>query len=654
DLELARDDVRTPGRWLYRAAIVGRDANVRGRVDAQGFVDSDPAVDAATPPSYADGATPRRTTVRLRLEPLEPGTLGLAPLRVTSAALDVGAFEDVANPANRRAASLGIVDGGRARVAHALTLDALTLWRGARLQADNTFDGRYYDSGERAITWRTRIGLDQAFGDAAQLALAFTRDVEEGETPFRFDAASPRARTEATASFSARLAPWASFAANGGYVFVEARRPESVGWSPVTSHLTLFQSSPWIDASLEHRWLLGEDDLGTATARVALQGRADLAQLRASVTHVIDLQPTEGPPRTDRGSTAIAWSVGVDRVAALSLDATYLALDADAAPGWGTARAGASIGSLRAGDARPGLQVDAVLDLDLLRVTDTTVTARADVGPVAVRLLERIAFGDGSDPDLAPVVADARVEATWTGVAALEARGFVWLPPAWLGHGDPAPAPRPLSVRLADAPTRQAPRWDATWRTTVDPRLAPDGGRRDTRFEVRLGLVQERLGPVFLSVDALAEWSLADDVQPEAFLRRAALTIGADAWERVGLQGRLGYQGVYDPVAEDLARSTLSIEDLTLTVRATDELFLGARVRDVWELTGTDAARSPWTVRPEVFFVWDRCCWALIGAWDASTGQVRIALTGPGGGDGVSETFDTPWTLPRATLPEAP
>ncbi len=650
DVGLTRDDTTAPGRWLYAALLADERDGVRGTFTSQGFVDTDPGTDPETPPTYAGRGTPRRTGVRMRLEPLEAVPWRVGRLQVTAAALDLGVFEDVANPTNRRAAALGIVDDGRALVAHTVRLEPVTPWPGARLEGDNVFEGRYYGSGERAITWLTRLALLQRFGESTQLELAAVREVEEGETPFRFDAASPRARTEATARFSTRLAPWVSLTSSGGYVFVESRRPETVGWAPLVTDLDLFADRPWLSAGLEHRWPIADDDAGTLAARVSVQGRATPAELRLSIDHVADLQPEPGPPVVDDGRTVVAWSAAVDRAVALSFEGTYRAVDpatpADE-PGWTAARARASIGSLRSGDARPGLGIEADLDLARSRVTDLTVTARGEVGPVALDLRQRVSLPDA-------IVTDARIGVTWRDVATLDARGFVWLPPTWFGYAEPEPRPRTLSVRLGEARARGQPRWEATWRTTLDPALEADGGRRDTRFEARLALVQERIGPVNLSVEGLAEWSLADARQSEPYLRRAAVVFGADAWERVGFQGRLGYAGAFDPATGELARSELAIQELTLAVRATDEVLVGARLRDVWELTGTVADRSPWTVRPEVFFVWDRCCWALVGAWDASTGDIRIALTGPGGGAGLGQVIETDLVLPRTPLPETP
>jgi hypothetical protein len=105
-------------------------------------------------------------------------------------------------------------------------------------------------------------------------------------------------------------------------------------------------------------------------------------------------------------------------------------------------------------------------------------------------------------------------------------------------------------------------------------------------------------------------------------------------------------------VREELGRSELTIGELTVAVRPTDQLTVGARIQDVWEFTGSDPARSPWNFQPEVFFVWDRCCWALAGSWNAETGSVRMVLTGPGADTGLEQVLDTDWTLPRAPLRE--
>ena len=649
--ELLRSDERTPGRWVVQATVSSSDADalaglgVRARFDTQTFVDTDTEVGRRTPPPYADRRTPWTTALRLRLEPLDLAPLRLDRLRVVSLGLDLGVFEDVANPINRRAAARGLVGDGRALLGHQLVLDPWAPWPGARLEGDNRFEGRYYAGGERAVTWRSRLALTQAFGEVGTATLAYTREVEEGETPFRFDAAVARARAGLRFGVQLRPAPWLGLSSEGGYLLVENRRPETVGWEPLTTRLTLFADRGWIDASITHRWDLPDDDPGTLRLALSLQGRRGAADLRVSLDHLQDLLVEDATPRVAETVTRFTWRAAVERWVAADVTTAYRPLPAPDAEGRVRAfeplDVRVALGSTRAGDERPGLQVQALIDVEESELERIDVALRARVGPVELEASERIVLPEAR-------ATDARLTLTWERVARLEARGLVWLPPAWFGEPAP-PAARQLSVQLREQRERLAGRWEVAWRTTVDPALEPLG-RRDTRFEVRVALLQERWGPWLVSVEGSGEWSLADDRQPEPFLRRASLLFGVDAWERIGVQGRLGYLATYDVTAEELRRSELTISELTLAVRASDELLLGARLNDVWELTGTDAARSPWTVRPEVFFVWDRCCWALAGSWNAATGAVRIVLTGPGGEPGLEQVLDTDWTLPRAPL----
>jgi hypothetical protein len=653
--ELARDDARTAGRWIYLFGLAATDfaslgdVGVRLQVDSQGFVDTDAAIGPRTPPAYADRRTPVRTPLRLRFEPLDVAPLQLGRLRVTALALDLGLFQDYANPINRRAAAAGLVAAGRALVGHGLVLDPWSPWAGVRIEGDNRFEGRYYGSDERAVAWRTRFGVTQNLGTWATVVATLTRDVVEGETPFRFDAVAVRARTDLQFRVSLRPAAYVGLETSGGYVFVDNRRPETVGWAPLTTRLTLFGDRPWIDASLEHVWPIRDDDPGTLRSSLTLQARRTPVELRVTLEHLQDLRPDPATPLVADTVTRLTWRAAYERVASLDVVAAYRPAPAPDAAGrlrrFEPIDVRLTLGSLRGGDERPGVRLQALFDPELNRVERLTVDLRARAGAVEVEATQRIELPEGR-------VSDASLAVAWDDVARLEARGVVWLPPAWLGHPE-EPRLRQLSVQLREQRALGAPRWEATWRSTVDPTLeAP--GRRDTRFEVRAALLQEVYGPWLVSAEAQAEWALRDALQPEGFLRRLSLVVGADAWERIGVQGRLSYLATYDRFTGTLVRRELTIDDLTLALRPTDALTVGARLSDVWELTGRDAGRSPWTIRPEVFFVWDRCCWALSGAWNAATGTVRIVLTGPGTSTGLEQVLETGWSLPRATLRATP
>ncbi|MBW6454321.1 MAG: hypothetical protein K0A98_00415 [Trueperaceae bacterium] len=649
--EVARADALTPGRWTYLASLGVSDPDaadgvgLRTRVDSQGFIDGDPGVDPRTPPPYADRRTPRVTGLQLRLDPLDLTRLQLWQLRVTSASLDLGIFEDAANPVNRRAAAFGIIADGRLALAHQVSLVPWTVWSGGRLEADNRFEGRYYGSAERAVQWRTRIAFGQAFGNFGSASLTFTRDVTEGETPFRFDAAVARSRSDVGFGVELRPVPWLSLRSDGGYVLVENRRPETVGWAPLTSRLTAFGNLAGVDASLEHRWPILDEDPGTLRASISLQGRRVAVDLRVGLEHLQDLYVEPAEPRVAETFTRFTWRAAYEGWVAVDLTATYR--PEPAADASGRVRTvdpldlRLELGNLRTGEARPGLRLQAQYDTELERFERLDVDLRARLGPVELEARERVTLPDTR-------VTEARLAVTWQGVARLEARGFEWLPPAVFGH-EVEPRVRQLSVQLREERERAAGRWELGWRATLDPALE-ETGRRDTRFEARVSLLQENVGPWFVSVEGLGEWALADDRQPEAFLRRASLTFGADVAERFGVQGRLSYQATYDRLREELGRSELTIGELTVAVRPTDQLTLGARIQDVWEFTRSDPARSPWNFQPEVFFVWDRCCWALAGSWNAETGAVRLVLTGPGADNGLEQVLDTDWTLPRVAL----
>jgi hypothetical protein len=212
-----------------------------------------------------------------------------------------------------------------------------------------------------------------------------------------------------------------------------------------------------------------------------------------------------------------------------------------------------------------------------------------------------------------------------------------------------------VSVQLRDLPLAGDGRWELTGRTTFDPALAGGaGGRRNSALELRVGLVQERLGPVSLSIDGTAQYLLADDALDRGYLQRASVVLGADVAERVGVQGSMSYVAAYSQASGTFVRSELVLDRVSVTVRATDQLFLGARVSDVWDFTRARADRSPWNLQPELFVLWDRCCWALAASWNSATGAFRLVLTGPGPDTGIEEIIETPLTLPRRPLrPEA-
>jgi len=647
---LDRDDARVPGRWEYDLGVVNDDGVVQGRFDARGFIDSDSQTLPSQAPTYAGTTEPRRTIARLRLEPLAPGDVDLGPVRLIAAELDVGAFEDVSDPTNRSAAVLPFTSAGRARIVHVTQLEPWRPWAGVQFDARNAFEGSYYDTGERQVVWRSEFALRQAFGNAGALTLTLDRDINEGETPLRFDS-RPRRNTIV---FGARLrlapSPAWSLEHDAGYILLDTRRPEDRGWQPFDTRLELLRDVSAVSLRLQHRLDVESDALHTLEANLELRERRGATELSVGLRHLQDF----APQTTSGASVAATLSsarlgVAVERVISASIETAYRPQPAPAADGslpvWAPLEVRLELGTMRQLDTRPGLRVELRYDLNQAEAERLTVSARARLLEAEIEASQRIDLPSG-------VVQDARVTVSLPEQFSVVLRGVPWLPVGLLGIATGEAVVRPLSLSLRDTPASGPARWEINLRTTLDPGLlGGEPGRRDTLADLRVELTREQLGPIDLTLTGFAEWRLRDDMSQRTYLRRASLTLGVDAFERVGLQGTVGYVGAYSDALDEFTRSELQLQRLTLSVRASDQLSFGAQLSDVWDLTGRLAGQSPWNLRPEVFVVWDRCCWAVAAAYDTGSGALRLVLTGPGARTGIEEIIPTPFGLERRPLP---
>jgi len=657
NLALERQDARVPGRTTYQFAVEQRDRQtlagigVAMRFESVGFIDSDERYDIRTAPSYAGRGTPLRTPLRFTLEAIDSSSLRLGPLRVAAFSVDIGTFQDVADPSNRRAAALGIVSDGRIRFSQHTVLDRWSLWRGLSLEADNRFSGHYYGSLERAVNWNARFSLQQSFGNVLNLNLTLLRVLVEGETPFRFDSSVGQARDEARFGVSLRPLAWFELDTRSSYIFSDRRRPDDVGWDPLVTTLNLFRNLRGIEASAEHRWLIREEDLGTLDTNLVLTGAQGPASLRVQLRQLWDLQveQEEGEPRISQSNSRVQLSVAVQRVLEFEASGSYTPHPAPNRDGDFMRLAPVDLrldlGSQRSADRRPGVRLSGQWDPQNNEPLNLTIAARAAYADVEVTASERIDLRSGA-------VSDPRIGVSWAGRFNAELRGFIWLPSALLPFdypeaSDGLPPARAQSISVAD-PGRV---WQLTWQSTLDPRLS-DGDRRDTRLEARVSLLSTMALSTLFNIEASGDWALADAVQPERYLRRGALTFGADIAGRIGVSASLRYQATYDRANETLGRAELNIGNATISGWLNDQWLVGARISDVWEFRGSDPERSPWNLQPEFFFVWDRCCWSLSGLYNSADGSFRVLLSGPGGAGGLEQILDTGLALPRAPLPE--
>ncbi|TBH21117.1 LPS-assembly protein LptD [Thermus thermamylovorans] len=167
----------TPGEWRYA-------------LRAEGFWVHDPAL---TPPRLLQ----RLPEVEAQSPVFREGPFSL------QGGLVLGYYQAETNPLNRSARALGPYAGaGRALLSHSESL-ALTPWPGGAFRAENRFRGFYYTTQnpdgeyERQIDWATAASLRQTLGGFS-LELGYARLVQEGESPFRFDALPQRRSHQAT------------------------------------------------------------------------------------------------------------------------------------------------------------------------------------------------------------------------------------------------------------------------------------------------------------------------------------------------------------------------------------------------------------------------------------------------------------------------
>jgi len=645
-VRLARDDEERPSLVEAEAAVAARAGGFRTEASSRVAVPLDAG--AATRPSWDGPRTARTAPVRLRAEgedafPFRAGALTLQELSV-----DVGVFEDAPDPTNRSAVTAGrpFLTAGRAELSHGVTLAAVDVL-GIEVTGRTAFTGRYYDTGERQVDWDSELRARRSLGDLGSIELRLRRDAAEGETPFAFDRIPLRTRSDLVASLSLRPLPGTRLSAEGGWLLEDDRAPDEVGLLPTTLRLEAFTEMRAIDLSLSHEADPAKGDIGTA--RLQLDVRAPSADwtARLTVDAVRDLDPTlpsgrfdEAPRDTTRGEATVGLGA-TDLLVAQASGGLEVEPVRDPESFWTPLELSATLGTLTADDVRPGLEAFWTLDPDDGETEEAGYRFAIDLGPVRGEIEQRFgppggAFGRHS------------FALAWRDVGRLTVDGIELVPASWLGlEPDPASVRR-LAVRVEDAGSLAGTRFRAEYRTDRVP-SGDDVVRRGTRFEATLRLTERRFaaGLVRAAVDAFVDVPLPDDGQPTAYLRRANLQLGLDVAGRVGLQGTFGYRGSYDPSTEAVRSGRLAFEEVSLVVRATNELYLGATLDDVWEIVDDEpASELALDPRPTLFATWDRCCWALYTSWDTRSGEVVLTLGAPGRSEGPQLTLDRGPTIP--------
>lgn len=649
-LLVERDDSRRQRLFEYTLALGGVIQGIQGEFLSQSYVALEPS--GPLSPSYAGRFTPERTVAELRLQPEGNPTYRAGPFSLSDLRLLLGVYEDLSNPAYRRVARLRTVSGGRALASYSLRFSPPSPWPGFSVSAASFFTGRYYSSGERLIRWDSQLALRQDFGSLGTVSATFTRNTTEGQTPFRFDREVPASLTDLRSSLSLNPWPWLALRADYSYVFVDSRRRDLVGSGPLNTSLTLFGNLPWISFSVRNSYDVKTPDPGTLTFDLGLRYPAPDFIAELSINHIQDLKIAPdrlGQVRNESAST-LAVAFGLRPFARFELR-TGQRYDPPPSPGpgpreyWDPLELTITLGTLELDDAIPGARLTYRRDINVGEPRELRLEFGVRLAALDITLDQRFDYRTGR------AGAGSRYSVTWRDVASLEASGFPLLPPTWFGFTVSPTLVENWEITLRDAARRAGrEQWRLSYRTSYDPTLVTDaptpGGFRNSRLEAFVNLENTEFGPINFGVDFFGELLLADDARPRTFLQRAGLSLRSDFFGRVGVQGTLAYRATYNPVLDAITRSALTFDNLAVTVKVSDQLYLSAALSDVWDLTGNTPTESPWNFQPTLSVIWDRCCWALYGSWDTKTGQVRLAITAPGGGPGVAPEFDLGLRLP--------
>lgn len=644
DLRVIRDDAVRDRLVEARAVIGAQRRGVRARVESDVAIPLEPEVDVAT-----TGREPLQTYARVELSPGEVDDLRLGALRLRDLRVDVGAFEGRTDPGNRSAATQRTLSALRVLEAHHLVLETVQPWPGFEVDGEVDFRGQYYDTGERLIDWDTRLEARQSLSEWGSFGVAYRREVAEGETPWRFDGVRTRARSDLQADLALTPAPWLRLDVEGGYVLRDSRRPDLEGWMPLATALTMFDDRSWIGLTVENALEFDPFDPGELEAALELRAPTEVLRAEADVRAVKDLDPS-GDARSDPRDVSeveAELTFGVAPVVTLDASGGYQVdpPDPDVDGGaWQPLEVGAQFGTLSNDDAWPGLRVAWERDLEAGETSAFGYELAFGTDPWNVEAEQSYDLPDGG-------AGRSRYGVERAGWARATLEGPALVPAGvW---GLPAGEPEAVSwtARLEDAPREGDERWSVRWRATRDPDLEEGPGWRDSRLDASVGIDPAVFGEVRLGLDGFAELPLADAEQETSYLRRAGVTLALSAYGRVGLQGSLAYRGRLNTDGTDLSSARLVFEDLTLTTRPLEDLYLGARLDDAWELAADDPGdEPPFDLRPEVFFALDRCCWALYGTWNSADGEVTLTVGAPGADEGLQADFDSGLRLPA---PEA-
>ena len=665
-----RDDDAAQRILDYEVELANTVGDYAVTLATQGFIDLQPDDDV-------DASSSPRRSATLNIEPEESVEYRAGPFSLSNLRLNLGFFEGRSNPNNRSAVLSArnenplsdnttlVLSAGRLLETHTVTLDTVRPWRGLELSGSSRFAGQYYSTRniplgdeetgelERFINWDSSFTLRQNLGERSNLNFGFVRNVNEGETPFAFDALTLGNSTYLDAGFSLSPFAWLNLDANTRYVFVDSRST-FLGFDPLTTRLRLFDNLSWISLEFSNTYDFrgpdpGDDDNrpdpGELRSTLTLSSPEPDLDASLTVTFVDDWNPVEGrlgeASNRDESELDIAYRFGIPPYFATDVSLGYTLDPQEEDDGIQNYlkpfNVGLTLGSSDQSDRVPGFRVGFERDLNRNETTGLDLEFTAAYQPFELRLQQDFDIQRTDEEEVQYNLSTTNYELLWNNMATFQASGFALLPPSILGFELSDERTQNIAFQVAED---REDGGETRWRVTYQTRRIFTAGEddeieveaRDTQLNTFINIDETRLGGVYFGVNFNLDVYFEDDSHDFTYLRETGLEFFTDFYGRVGVQGDLTYST--EILGNGAPKSQFGIEGLAFTWRIYEELYISSIFNDTFTFvqneTDLDGDEYGPNFQPEFQLTWNRCCWALLSSWDTATGQIKITLTTPG------------------------
>ncbi len=639
---VSRDDSSRSKIIEYNASIKNTTQGIIAELTAKGYFDLD-RNDATSLPSYD---APLQE-LKFSIAP-EKQEYILGPFSLTDSKINLGFFEDHSNPANRSAAMTPIILAARLLEQHRISLSELKPWLGLLMTGHSDFLGQYYSTDERLINWNSSIDLVQDIDTLGKFRLSFVRNINEGETPFRFDTLSLHNTIYSSFGLELKPADWFNFSISSRYIFLDNRRKE-LGFDPIISNLSFFDNADWISLTLNNEYNIRDDDPGKLTTTLELRSPPANLETSLSISFIKDLKVTENRldgKKRDESELSLDYLFSIRPYISFDVSAGYyfdpIVSDTKLPKEfYKDLIIGLNIGTEDKEDLVPELRVSYTRDLNKEELKSLDLTLNAEAQPIVISLNEGFNFQNKS-------LSSSEYRIGWKNIAVFEAKGFALLPPDWLGLELNQKRTEYYKFNLFEDRNDDSNNQDSRWRVSYNSELHfykdKKTERKNTNFEIALNLEEQKVDDIYFGVELKSRLILKDDFSKINYLDSARLVFFSDFYEIIGLQGNVGYKASVD--GRKIKSADLVLEDVALTIKFFDQLYFSTILNDTWIITGTPKDQAAYNFQPEFRLLWDRCCWLAYASWDTQTGAIKITLTTPNGKKGIKQDLETDLVLP--------